>query len=199
MIADVSFPNATSIHLRRMSEILFHYYRVNPTTWFYLASLLSIAIFFKFNRALSIRNVDLIGLILFAPGLLAVEYGGFKANIDAQQLGYVWLFVITGLFIIRMLCDSLMVRRPMLDPNLNSGGLIFLGISLLVFLLANVLTTRPERDDLAAATTAARIETGDAKVDADQLARLGPGYPLLFLLSFPKKVRGHIFSEVMNT
>ena len=165
-----------------MSEILFHYYRVNPTTWFYLASLLSIAIFFKFNRALSIRNVDLIGLILFAPGLLAVEYGGFKANIDAQQLGYVWLFVITGLFIIRMLCDSLMVRRPMLDPNLNSGGLIFLGISLLVFLLANVLTTRPERDDLAAATTAARIETGDAEVDADQLARLGPGYPLLFLL-----------------
>ena len=55
-----------------MSEILFHYYRVNPTTWFYLASLLSVAIFFKFNRALSIRNVDLIGLILFAPGLLAV-------------------------------------------------------------------------------------------------------------------------------
>jgi hypothetical protein len=165
-----------------MSEILFHYYRVNPTTWFYLASLLSIAVFFKFNRAMSIRNVDLVGLILFAPGLLAVEYGGFKANIDAQQLGYVWLFVITGLFIVRMLCDSLMVRRPMLEPNLNSGGLVFLGLSLLVFLLANVLTTRPERDDLAAATTAAKLETGDAEVDADQLARTGPGYPLLFLL-----------------
>ena len=165
-----------------MSEILFHYYRVNPTTWFYLASLLSLAVFFKFNRAMSIRNVDLVGLILFAPGLLAVEYGGFKANIDAQQLGYVWLFVITGLFIVRMLCDSLMVRRPMLEPNLNSGGLVFLGLSLLVFLLANVLTTRPERDDLAAATTAAKLETGDAEVDADQLARTGPGYPLLFLL-----------------
>ena len=165
-----------------MSEILFHYYRVNPTTWFYLASLLSIAVFFKFNRAMSIRNVDLAGLILFAPGLLAVEYGGFKANIDAQQLGYVWLFVVTGLFIVRMLCDSLMVRRPMLEPNLNSGGLIFLGISLLVFLMANVLTTRPERDDLAAATTAAKLETGDAEVDVDQLARTGPGYPLLFLL-----------------
>ena len=165
-----------------MSEILFHYYRVNPTTWFYLASLLSLAVFFKFNRAMSIRNVDLVGLILFAPGLLAVEYGGFKANIDAQQLGYVWLFVITGLFIVRMLCDSLMVRRPMLEPNLNSGGLVFLGLSLLVFLLANVLTTRPERDDLAAATTAAKLETGDAEVDADQLSRTGPGYPLLFLL-----------------
>ena len=88
--------------------------------------------FFKFNRALSIRNVDLIGLILFAPGLLAVEYGGFKANFDAQQLGYVWLFVITGLFIIRMLVIlSWFGGRCWI--NLNSGGLIFLGISLLVF------------------------------------------------------------------
>jgi hypothetical protein len=56
-----------------MSEILFHYYRVNPTTWFYLASLLSVAVFFKFNRVWSVRNFDLAGLILFAPGLLAVE------------------------------------------------------------------------------------------------------------------------------
>lgn len=165
-----------------MSEILFHYYRVNPTTWFYLSSLLAMTVFFKFNRVWSIRNVDLAGLILFAPGLLAVEYGGFKANVEAQHLGFVWLFVITGLFIIRMLCDSMMVRRPLLEPNLTSGGLVFLGLSLLVFLLANVLTSRPDRDDLAAATTAARMETGDAEVDANQLARLGPGYPLLFLL-----------------
>ena len=47
-----------------MSDILFHYYRVNPTTWFYLSSLLSIALFFKFNRLLSVRNVDLLGLVL---------------------------------------------------------------------------------------------------------------------------------------
>ena len=165
-----------------MSEILFHYYRVNPTTWFYLSSLLALTVFFKFNRVWSIRNVDLAGLILFAPGLLAVEYGGFKANADAQHLGFIWLFVITGLFTIRMLCDSMMVRRPLLEPNLTSGGLIFLGLSLLVFLLANVLTSRPDRDDLAASTTAAKLETGEAEVDATQLARLGPGYPLLFLL-----------------
>ncbi len=30
-----------------MSDILFHYYGVNPTSWFYLASLLSIALFFN--------------------------------------------------------------------------------------------------------------------------------------------------------
>jgi hypothetical protein len=54
-----------------MSDILFQYYRVNPTTWFYLSSLLSIAVFFKFNRVWSMRNLDLVGLILLAPGLLA--------------------------------------------------------------------------------------------------------------------------------
>jgi hypothetical protein len=81
-----------------------------------------------------------------------------------------------------MLFDSLMVRRPMLEPNLSVGGMAFLGVSLLVFLLANVITTRPQRDDLAGATAAAKLEAGEGHVDADQLARLGPGYPLLFML-----------------
>ena len=165
-----------------MSDILFHYYRVNPTTWFYLSSLLSISLFFKFNRLWSVRNLDLVGLILLAPGLLAVEYGGFKASPAAQELGFWWIFVVSGGFLVRMLFDSMMVRRPMLEPNLSPGGLVFLGGSLLVFLLANVLTTKPQRDDLAVAAAADRLQAGDAAVDADQLARLGPGYPLLFLL-----------------
>jgi len=175
-----------------MSDILFHYYRVNPTTWFYLSSLLSIAVFFKFSRFWSMRNLDLVGLILLAPGLLAVEYGGYKASAAAQQLGYVWIFAVSGAFLVRMLFDSLMVRRPLLDPNLTVGGLVFLGISLLVFLLANVITTRPQRDDLAGAAAAARLKDRDAEVDADQLSRLGPGYPLLFLL--PQISTQRIFS-----
>jgi len=165
-----------------MSDILFQYYRVNPTTWFYLSSLLSIALFFKFNRLWSVRNLDLIGLILLAPGLLAVEYGGFKASPAVQQMGYLWIFAVSAAFLLRMLFDSLMVRRPLLEPNLSVGGLVFLGISLLVFLLANVITNRPQRDDLAGAAAATKLEERATEVDADQLARLGPGYPLLFLL-----------------
>ena len=175
-----------------MSDILFHYYRVNPTTWFYLSSLLSIALFFKFNRLWSMRNLDLVGLILFAPGLLAVEYGGYKASAAAQQMGFLWIFAVTAAFLVRMLFDSLMVRRPLLEPNLTVGGLTFLGVSLLVFLLANVITTRPQRDDVAGAAAATRLETREANVDADQLARLGPGYPLLFLL--PQISTQRIFS-----
>ena len=165
-----------------MSDILFQYYRVNPTTWFYLSSLLSIALFFKFNRLWSVRNLDLIGLILLAPGLLAVEYGGFKASPAVQQMGFLWIFAVSAAFLLRMLVDSLMVRRPLLEPNLSVGGLVFLGISLLVFLLANVITNRPQRDDLAGAAAATKLEARASEVDADQLARLGPGYPLLFLL-----------------
>jgi len=164
-----------------MTDILFQYHRVNPTTWFFFSSLLSIALFFKFNRVWSVRNLDLAGLILLAPGILAVEHGR-QANVAEQELGFVWIFAVSAVFLLRMLCDSMMVRRPLLEPNLTSGGLVFLGASLLVFLLANVITTRPQRDDLAGAATAERLEARDAAVDADQLARLGPGYPLLFLL-----------------
>jgi hypothetical protein len=165
-----------------MSDILFHYYRVNPTTWFYLSSLLTIALFFKFSRVLSVRNLDLAGLILLAPGLLALEYGHFKESDPARQLGYVWIFAVTALLMLRMLLDSAMVRRPLLESNLSLGGLVFLGASLLVFLLANVVVTAPEEDDLAVAEAATRLEAREPGLDADQLTRLGPGYPLLFLL-----------------
>src|SRR4029453_4347206 len=56
-----------------MSEILFHYHKVDPTTWVYLSSLLTICLFFKFNRFWSVRNLDLVLLILLAPGLLMVN------------------------------------------------------------------------------------------------------------------------------
>ncbi|HHK41177.1 MAG TPA: hypothetical protein ENJ50_02060, partial [Planctomycetaceae bacterium] len=58
-----------------MREILFQYVQVAPTTWIYLSSLLLIALFFKFNRVWSVRNLDLILLILLAPGLLFVIVG----------------------------------------------------------------------------------------------------------------------------
>ena len=167
-----------------MSDILFQYYPVRLTTWFYLASLLSIALFFKFNRVWSVRNLDLLGLVLLAPGLVALEYVGETeaAKIAARTLGFWWIFAVSGAFLLRMLFDSMMVRRPMLEPNLTTGGLVFLGCSLLVFLLANVINSKPHKDDVASAAAAERLGAREAAVDADQLVRYGPGYPLLFLL-----------------
>ena len=58
-----------------MSEILVDYHRIHLTTWGYLSSLLLIGLFFKFNRFWSVRNLDLVFLILLAPGLLLVQVG----------------------------------------------------------------------------------------------------------------------------
>src|SRR5262245_14902315 len=66
-----------------MSEILFHYQKVNPTTWVYLSSLLMIGLFFQFNRFWSVRNLDLILLILLAPGLLLVNQS--REMVEARQ------------------------------------------------------------------------------------------------------------------
>src|SRR5262245_11978737 len=126
-----------------MSEILFHYEKIAPTTWVYVSSLLLISIFFKFNRFWSVRNLDLILLILLAPGLLmvnesrqartAVKPAAAKvaaaiplpsAQAQAEQnslrqteyFGYLWLFGVSALWLVRLLLDPTMVRRPLLEP-----------------------------------------------------------------------------------
>jgi hypothetical protein len=65
--------------------------------------------YFSSSTALwSMRNLDLVGLILLAPGLLAVEYGGYKASVAAQELGYIWIFTVSGMVPrARMLFDSI--------------------------------------------------------------------------------------------
>jgi len=62
-----------------------------------------------------------------------------------------------------MLFDTAIVRRPLLEPNLNSGGMLFIGSSLLLFLLVNVATSTREEH-------------------RQQGPDLGPGYVLLSAL-----------------
>ncbi len=133
-----------------MSEILFRYEQVAPTTWAYLSSLLTIALYFKFSRFWSVRNLDLVMLILLAPGLLLVQYGMDQFTPTdrtrlIEHVGYIWLFAANGCLLLRLLLDAAIVRRPLLEPNLSVGGLSFLGISLFVFLMGNVVTGTPAR------------------------------------------------------
>ncbi len=171
-----------------MSEILFQYQQVNPTTWAYLASLLLVALYFKFNRIWSLRNWDLLGLILFAPALLMVQYGlehgaaGPRAKV-VEHIGYIWLFSVSGLFMLRLLLDAFMVRRPLLEPNLAAGGLAFLGTSLFVFLMANVVTGTPDRADLVGSQRAAHLrDLAASQSELSSLQTHGPGFPLIYLL-----------------
>ena len=47
--------------------------------------------------------------------------------------GYIWLFSISFAFLIRVLLDPIFKRKPLLNPNLTVGGLVFLVCSLLAF------------------------------------------------------------------
>jgi hypothetical protein len=167
-----------------MREVLVNYEPVNPTTWAYLSSLLMIGLYFKFNRILSIRNSDLLGLICLAPALLMVQYGRqHAASTSIEHAGYIWLFVVSGLFMLRLLLDALMVRRPLLEPNLTVGGLTFLGVSLFVFLMANVIAGDPDAAGVAGSERAAELR--ERASSQDELANLkthGPGFPFVFLL-----------------
>ena len=115
-------------------------YEMLPTTWFYVSAIVILAIFFKFNRVWSVRNFDLIVVILLTPGLLHVAMSG-------GSTGYAWLFCIQGLLAVRLILDVVMVRRPLLEPNLSSEGLFFACFFLVFFLIAALVVNRGDRID----------------------------------------------------
>jgi hypothetical protein len=257
----------------RMSEILFHYHKVNPTTWVYLSSLLMMGLYFKFGRFWSVRNLDLVLLILLAPGLLIAQYGG-EARVKAARLavleaqeaareaeaaaneraweagasdaalflegteaallpeveelaggaaaetqplpapedsaagaapeaaasqaaltparslleksrqierwGFLWLFAIGAVWLVRLLVDPTMVRRPLLEPNLTTGGLIFFLVAAVIFLMANVWTSKRLEADPFDVEAVADLAAGRGEVDSTGgVIRRGPGYALL--------------------
>ena len=211
-----------------------------------MSTFLILSFFFKFNRAWSIRNLDLFLIILLAPGLLLIqsgrgehslflqqqaleqqqdvttpsdsvqsppvnqagyhksvqyddaydpetegaietgasEFGFNEPGLARQRFGFYWMFGIGGLIMIRMLIDPLFERRPVLGPNLSIGGMVFVGLSLLVFLLANIATYSPGKQDIEGARNANKMLNLEASPDSEdeQLLQAGPGYRLLFLL-----------------
>lgn len=253
-----------------MSEFPLGYDKLAPATWAYLSSLLMIGLYFKFNRIWSVRNLDLLLLILLAPGLLFIRHGvELKRQVDVERavaeeaglitsdenvnsavsgdeetglgedefpvapeqagnetpeiselthefqlaaleslspdefrqrkdvvwpqqisryrnssrFGFIFVFVVGVLLLFRMLIDSIMVRRPLLEPNLTPAGLCFIGCSLFVFLVANVITSSTLEEDLQGTKTARQLVQGHAdEFPLGQYKRQGPGYPLISLL-----------------
>lgn len=293
-----------------MSEVLLYYRQVNPTTWAYLSSLLIIALYFKFNRFWSVRNLDLALMILLAPGLLLIHFGQdlqsaarewkpdpatansllqtnpskepkasdlssnpkedtnattteegsdnpdrdtiaegqnaatetskpaslakpeapasappsapvrvaeTKKNLSRAQdtepsvspdfgqvprirnaadrdaimahgrdrlfYGYIWLHGVGILLLIRLLLDSTMSRRPLLEPNLTQGGLTFVACALFIFLMANVIKNSPSKEDMAGPIAAAEMVQGQPLADPSEVPpRQGPGSAIIALL-----------------
>ncbi len=102
--------------------------------WLFLALLGSITLFFKFSRFWSVRNLDLILLFALAPGMMLIS------RRPESQIAYIWLFIGSGLWLVRCLLDLGLVRRPLLEPNLNSSGLLCLSVGMLGLLLAETVS-----------------------------------------------------------
>jgi len=121
-----------------MEEIL-RGYHVNAPTWFYLSLLLILAVFFKFGRMWSIRNLDLALLLSLAPGLLFV-----RSTEPGSTLGYCWLFAVSGLLLFRLLFDWTLTRRPRMEQNLNPAGMAFLCAAAMLFQTTKIVTEAPD-------------------------------------------------------
>ena len=111
----------------------------------------------------------------------------FQDGVPIERFGFLWLFAIGAVWLVRLLLDPTMVRRPLLEPNLTTGGLIFIGASLFVFLMANVWTSQRFQPVRALAQTkvesiAADETPREAAGSAGEGVRRGPGYALLNLV-----------------
>ena len=162
-----------------MEEILSGYH-VNEPTWFYLSLLLILAVFFKFGRIWSVRNLDLMLLLSLAPGLLLV-----RATSLLPSVGYCFLFAVSGLLLIRLMLDAAFTRRPRLEQNLNPAGMAFLCASALLFQTTKIMTEQPDlaavrtvrgADELLKRQDASATDTADSK---DSTSETGPAGRLL--------------------
>jgi len=152
-------------------------YQVNQPTWFYLSMLLIIAVYFRFTRLISLRNVDLALLLSASPGLLFVE-----AEIPALRvMGYSWLFVVACLFLVRLFVDPALSRRPYLGQNLNSQGMGFLCFSAFAFLMTQAITSvLPDASQATMEQTERLLNrVASEPPSAENVPSAGPAAPLL--------------------
>jgi hypothetical protein len=161
--------------MRVSASIFFDINLPNAPTWFYFSALLAVALFFKFSRLLSIRNLDVLTLFLPMPGFLLI--------IESERhalWGYVWLLGASLYFLVRCFIDLALVRRPALSSNLDLAGLAWLGGALFLSLVAVAVRQPNQREPSARAKPASPadiirqssekgVQLSAPDVDADRL------------------------------
>lgn len=102
--------------------------------------------------------------------------------IRTARSGYIWLFSVGALFLIRLLLDPLLIRRPLLEPNLTKGGLIFLACCQLILISAHILQSNPAPEELAGTRQAFEMVQGRTNDISRDLRQHGPGLGIFHLL-----------------
>lgn len=139
----------------------------NPTWWVYIA-LLVVAVYFRFGRVFTVRNLDLLLLLALSTSLTATVLltpsGSQATDTPAEQatqsadqseapispvrrpISQYWstiLLFTTLAFLVRLVLDERFTRRPRLEQNLNLGGLTFLCIPAFGILMSHVALLPP--------------------------------------------------------
>lgn len=148
----------------------------NPTSWFYSAIFLSIALFFRWNKVFSLRHLDLILLFAWVPGLLLLLEQRLLGSEGINRWPYAWLLGSTLVAIIRALVDLALVRRPPLVTNLNAGGLCWLALALFGALVV-VSVREPNQEGKLGQDSSHRIQPPAAQVKERTEAILQNRFP----------------------
>jgi hypothetical protein len=140
---------------------------LSAEVWVYLSLVSCVTLFFKFSRVWSVRNLDLLLLFVLAPGMMLIV----SSRGHHPWSAYIWLFLGSGLWLIRCWADLGLARRPLLEPNLNLSGLVCLSVGVLGLLLAETISLPVEkggpRNPAEPSGREDRGKTGDAAADAD--------------------------------
>jgi hypothetical protein len=133
-----------------------HGYQVNEATWFHLSFVLILAVYFRFGRVWSLRNLDLILMLSIAPALLYVQ--------ESPADGAFCLLTVTFGLLGRVVFDAYFTRRPKLPQNMNPAGLAFLCLSAMAFLGTKVLTESPPVNEVREVQRARHLVKGEEAV-----------------------------------
>ncbi|MCA9045237.1 MAG: hypothetical protein KDA69_13000, partial [Planctomycetaceae bacterium] len=145
-------------------DVLLHGYEVNQPTWFYLSSILILAVYLRFNRWWSLRNFDLLLILGASPGLLFLR----ETEEAWRNVGYAWLFVTSCLFLVRLLLDPLLQRRPYAGQNMNPQGLAFLCLAAFAFIMSLAITKAPPESTKRTVAEAGNLLTRTASDAPEQ-------------------------------
>ncbi|MDG2131606.1 MAG: hypothetical protein P8K08_26655 [Fuerstiella sp.] len=141
---------------------------VESPTWLLYVTLLLTAVFFRFSRLLTVRNLDMVLLLLLSTALVVsasskrddlANAGAVSPAIPVQTqtveesqttplgaLNRFSSFVVLALsviLIVRLTFDESLTRRPRLEQNLNQAGLTFLFFPAFTILMTGVFLKDP--------------------------------------------------------
>jgi hypothetical protein len=142
-------------------------------TWLYVSVCLVLTVFFKFSRLLSLRNWDLVTLLAPAPALLLRGYH--------PAFAFAWLFGCAGYFMLRLLVDAALERKPSLGCNLSNGGMACMLVSTCVLTLLWGVLNPPSALDRSALREANQLLHAQLPAPRVTEAAYGPGFPIVMV------------------